>query len=282
MITANWREWVESDAWRSSVSRIVPAPPRAFDEVFWLAGENDVDARRLIQLVAKDPVFTIRVLRLANVAAFAPAGEVTSIEIAVVRLGTRAVRNVVLAACLASLAQAIDAYGRRGVVEIQHAVGTGCVARRIADRLGSVSDDSFVHGLLHDIGKLVLMKMRAEYLRLGGRRPSTEDFDAVVTEQHAEVGAIALQVWGLPESVRQAVRWHHEPHLASDDRRAAALTYLANRLSHRYGFGCPPAEDEPSLLHDPVCASLSLPDGWLDRMDQDALSLAVSARHLVS
>jgi putative nucleotidyltransferase with HDIG domain len=282
MIPANWRDWVESDAWRASVDRIVPAPPRAFGEVFWLAAENDVDARRLIRLVSQDPVFTIRVLRLANVAAFAPAGEVTSIEIAVVRLGTRAVRNVVLAACLASLAQTIDAYGRRGITEIQHAVGTGCVARRLADRLGFVSNDSFVHGLLHDIGKLVLMRMRAEYVRLGGRRPSVDEFEAVVAEQHAEIGATALQVWGLPEPVRQAVRWHHDPLLASDDPEAAAITCLANRLSHRYGFGRTPSEDEPDLLEDPACGLLSLPEGWLDRMDQDALSLSVAARHLVS
>ncbi len=163
-----------------------------------------------------------------------------SIELAVVRLGTRAVRNAVLAACLSAWAQAIDVYGRRAVDDIQHAVGTACLARRLAERLRIVADEAFVHGLLHDVGKLFLLKMRAEYLRLGGRSPSAEEFDGVMTSRHAEIGATALQLWGLPESVREPVRWHHEPFGATSQARAAAVTYLANRLSHRYGFGCPP------------------------------------------
>jgi putative nucleotidyltransferase with HDIG domain len=281
MITANWTEWVSSDAWRDADVSVIPAPPRAFAEVFALAAENDVDARRLMRLVSNDPGFAIRILRLANVAAFAAAGEVTSIELAVVRLGTRAVRNAVLAACLSPWAQAIDVYGRRAVDDIQHAVGTACLARRLAERLRIVADEAFVHGLLHDVGKLFLLKMRAEYLRLGGRPPSAEEFDGVMTSRHAEIGATALQLWGLPESVREPVRWHHEPFGATSQARPAAVTYLANRLSHRYGFGCPP-DDDDGLIEDPVCAALGLHGGWLEKIDHEALSLGVAARHLVS
>ena len=280
MITANWTEWVSSDAWREADVSGIPPPPRSFGEVFSLANENDIDVRRLIRLIASDPVFAIRVLRLANVAAFAAAGEVTSIELAVVRLGTRAVRNAVLAACLSVWAQTIDVYGRRGVDEIQHAVGTACLARRLAERLRIVSDDAFVHGLLHDVGKLFLLKMRGEYLRLGGRTPSIEEFDAVVAARHADIGATALQLWGLPEPVRTPVRWHHEPLSAPSDLQATAVIYLANRLSHRYGFGCVPETDE-TLTEDPVCPALGLRPGWLDKTDQEALSLGVTARHLV-
>jgi putative nucleotidyltransferase with HDIG domain len=283
MITANWREWVSSDAWQAAGRGVLPAPPRAFNEFFWLASENDIDARRLIRLVAQDPVFTIRILRLANVAAFAPAGEVTSIEVAVVRLGTRAVRNAVLAACLSAWGQSVDAYGRRGLEEIQHAVGTACAARRIAERLRLVTDDAFVHGLLHDVGKLFLLKMRSEYLRLGGRPPAAEEFESVMADLHAEVGATALQLWGLPEPVRAAVRWHHEPlNPAAADSRAAAIVYVADQLSHRYGFGCPPSEERPAIQDDPVCLTLGLQNGWLERFDEDALNLSLSARQLVS
>ena len=282
MITANWTEWVTSHAWRELDTSVMPSPPRALGEVFALAGENDVEARRLIQIVSQDPVFTIRILRLANIAAYAAAGEVTSIEIAVVRLGTRSVRHAVLAACLATWAQTVDVYGRRGLEEIQHAVGTACLARRLGERLRMVSDDAFVHGLLHDVGKLFLMKMRAEYLRLGGRPPSAEEFETVLAAEHAEVGATALQIWGLPAAVRTPVRWHHDPASAEHHARAAALTYLANRLSHRYGFGCVPDSESHDLSNDPICSVLGLHGPWLDKLDQDALTLSVSARHLVS
>lgn len=280
MITANWAEWVSGEAWRTADSTL-QTPPRSFGEVFWLSGDNDIDPRRLIELVSKDPVFTIRVMRLANVAAFAAAGEVKTIELAVVRLGTRAVRNAVLAACLSGWAQTLDAHGNRGVEEIQHAVGTACLARRLSERLRVMSDEAFVHGLLHDVGKLFLLKLRGEYLRLGGRSPRPEEFDAVLAEQHSEIGAIALQLWGLPDSIRVPVRWHHEPQSSPAQAQAVAITYVANRLSHRYGFGCPPDVERDALVNDPVCLGLGLTGNWLDKLDHEALALGVTARHLV-
>jgi two-component system chemotaxis response regulator CheY len=282
MIPANWTEWLASEGWARTDLKAIPPPPRSFKEVFSLAGENDVDARRLITIVSQDPVFTIRVLRLANVAAFAAAGEVTSIEIAVVRLGTRAVRNAVLAACLSAWAQTIDVYGRRGVEEVQHAVGTACLSRRLAERLQAVTDDAFVAGLLHDVGKLCLMKMKAEFRRIGGSTPSAEEFDAASVLYHAEVGAAALQVWGLPESVRIPTRWHHQPMAAPSHGQTTAITYVADRLSHRYGFGCPPDADKDVLLSDPICAAVGLDAAALDKLDQEALAISVTAQHLVS
>jgi HD-like signal output (HDOD) protein len=280
MITANWTEWVGSEAWRQADTSVIQAAPRAFQEVYWLAADHDIDPRRLIDLVSRDPVFTIRVLRLANVAAFAASGEVTSIELAVVRLGTRAVRNAVLTACLTAWAQTVDAYGRRGPDEMQHAVGTACLARRLAERLRLAPDDAFVQGLLHDVGRLFLFKLRLEFLRLGGRPPSAEEFDAVSSACHAEIGETALQLWGLPESVRVPVRWHHDPQSATSFQREATVVYLADALSHRYGFGRPPDLEVPAA-DDPAIASLGLPAGWLAKLDHEALTLSVTARHLV-
>jgi two-component system chemotaxis response regulator CheY len=282
MIPANWTEWLASEGWARTDLKAIPPPPRSFKEVFTLAGENDVDARRLITIVSQDPVFAIRVLRLANVAAFAAAGEVTSIEIAVVRLGTRAVRNAVLAACLSAWAQTIDVYGRRGLEEVQHAVGTACLSRRLAERLHATTDDAFVAGLVHDVGKLCLMKMKAEFRRLGGSTPSPEEFDAASVLYHAEVGAAALLAWGLPESVRIPTRWHHDPLAAPSHAQMTAITYTADRLSHRYGFGCPPDAHKDVLLSDPVCAALGLDAAALDKFDQEALAISVTAQHLVS
>jgi two-component system chemotaxis response regulator CheY len=281
-VPTNWNDWLTSGAWKGADFKPIPAPPRSFREVFALAGDTEVDAGRLIRLISRDPVFAIRILRLANVAAFAAAGEVTSIDIAVVRLGTRAVRNALLAACLSTWAQTVDLYGRRGVEEIQHSVGTACLSRRIAERLRLPLDDAFVHGLLHDVGKLCLLKMRSDFRRLGGRLPSNEEFDETVGTSHPEVGAVALQVWGLPEPLRLSARWHHDPMAAPAHQQAVAVTYLANRLSHRYGFGCPPDEDRESLLADPAISALGLEENWLDQFDEEALTISMTAQHLVS
>jgi HD-like signal output (HDOD) protein len=281
MIAANWTEWVTSDAWRSGDLQVIPVPPRSLQEILWLAGETDVETRRLIELVAKDPVIAIRVLRLANVAAFAPSREVTTVETAVIRLGTRAVRNAVLAACFTSWVQTVNVYGGRANDQVQHAIGAACLGRRVAMMTGENPDESFVHGLLHDVGKLFIIKLRAEYVRLGGRRPSQQEVEAVVATYHAEMGGTALQLWGLPESIREPVRWHHDPLASQVAPQATAIVYVADRLCHRYGFGCPPDEDSTSLVEDPVFQALSLGQARLDELDREALTLLVAARQMV-
>jgi putative nucleotidyltransferase with HDIG domain len=273
---------VSSQAWCSGDVNLAPAAPRALNEVFWLMGTEDIDTKRLISIVTQDPVFTIRVLRLANVAAFAAFGEVKSVELAIVRLGTRAVRHAVLAVCFSAWAQTIQTHGPRGAVEIRHAVGTACLARRIAQLVRVGIEDAFVQGLLHDVGKLVLFKLRAEFLRLGGRAPAPDEFEVTLETRHAEVGATALQLWGIPDSVREPVRWHHDPLSAGEHAHASALVYLANRLSHRYGFGRPPADDEEDLESDPATAALALGDQWLTKLDEESLGVGMAAQHLVS
>jgi hypothetical protein len=86
-------------------------------------------------------------------------------------------------------------------------VGTASLgqAARRASRL--TADDSFVNGLLHDVGKLFLLKLRRAR---GGGPPSPAEFEAVATAEHADVGATALQLWGAARVVRVAVRWHHD------------------------------------------------------------------------
>jgi HD-like signal output (HDOD) protein len=281
MIAANWTEWVTSDAWRVGDLQVIPMPPRAFDDVLWLAGESEIDAHRLIELVSKDPVLTIRILRLANVAAFSPTGEVTTVQTAVVRLGTQVVRNAVLAACFTSWMQTANVYGTRANEEVEHAIGAACLARRVATLTGGNPDESFVHGLLHDIGKLFILKLRAEYARTGGRRPSTLEVDAVIAIHHAEMGGTALQLWGLPASVREPVRWHHDPLAAPEAPQAAATTYTADRLCHRYGFGCPPDKEPGNLSEDPICAALGITAARLAALDREAPSLLVAAKQLV-
>lgn len=282
MISANWTQWVASDAWRDGNLQVIPMPPRALDEVLWLASQSDIDVHRLISVVSKDPVLTIRVLRLANVAAFAPSREVTTVQTAVVRLGTFAVRNAVLATCFASWIETSNVYGRRASDEVQHALGAASLARRVATIAGASPDESFVHGLLHDIGKLFILKLRGEYVRLGGRRPSLEEVDEMVTTHHAEIGGAALQLWGLPPSVREPVRWHHDPLAATEEQQSTAIVYAANRLCHRYGFGCPPDEDATSLAEDPVCLALGLDAARLEALDREALTLLIAAKQLVS
>ncbi len=266
-------DWITSGGWLTPGLRGLPLAPGPLGEALSLVRDPDVDGRRLTRLVACDQVLTARVLRLANVAASAPMSDVTSIEQAVIRLGTGAVRRAVLAACFASWVQPSGRSAAESRASIDHALGAAALCRQVALRTQGDPDEAYVHGLLHDIGKLFLAILRDEWVRLGGVAPTAGEEADLVVAHHAEVGGIALQYWGLPASVREPVRWHHEPASAPQHARAAGVTYLANRLAHRYGFGCQPEADD-ALLSDPVFASFDAGPSWLAEMDRHAVAIA--------
>lgn len=274
-----WADWVASRAWLTEQGGTLPLHPGLLGDVLSLALDDDVESKRLIRIVAREQVLAARVLRLANVAATAPLGEVTSVHQAVMRLGTRKVRRAVLAVCFASWAQP-SVYGGRGRDHIEHAVGTASLARLVAHESGMNPDEAFTHALLHDIGKLFLLKLQSEFVRRGGDAPDDEEVQRVTVAEHAGVGGVALQFWGLPVSIREPVQWHHLPLDAPTCARASAVTYVANRLGHRYGFGCE-AEPDDTLLEDPMYVALGLSDAWLADVDRQATLLIEATQELV-
>ena len=93
-----------------------------------------------------------------------------------------------------------------------------------------------------------------------------------MTAHHAEVGEMAMHRWGLPGALREPIRFHHTPLDAPIYGNEASVAYVANRLSHRYGFGCPATPDEP-LTEDTICASTGVTDRWLAETDTKASSI---------
>ncbi len=272
-----WEEWTTSGAWASSDNRTLPLSPGLLGDVLWLIRDPDVDTNRLIRFISRDQALAARVLRMANVAAYAPMIEVTSINQAVVRLGTESVRRALLAVCFASWAEPAGPHARDAKSQVAHGVTTGILARHVAATASANDDEAFAQGLLHDIGKLFLLRLRPEYVRRGGVLPSEEDLTRVEQECHAEVGGLAMQLWGLPLALREPIRWHHDPLSAPTYPRAAAITYVADALAHRYAEE---GERTFELAADPTMIGLGLTDTWLAQTDVQATKLLDNADRL--
>jgi putative nucleotidyltransferase with HDIG domain len=163
---------------------------------------------------------------------------------------------------------------------MDHAIGTAYLARLIAEKLGDDADEAFMVGLLHDMGKLLLLKLARDFIKFGVPTPSAQEIETVCRERHAEMGARLLRQWQLPEALEAPVRYHHDPAASTTHSREAAVTYMANRLSHRYGFGCP--NEDVKLVDDPICARLGLTEKWQEDIDRRAPGLFQVARQIVA
>jgi len=168
--------------------------------------------------------------------------------------------------CFTSRLQGANIYGAQGRELVDHAIGTAYLARLLADRLGVDSDEAFMCELLHDLGKLLPAEAVARLHQV--RRPHAVDAgnrEGLHGAASGDRGSTAPPV-ALPETLEHPVRFHHDPDACTSHKSEATVACVANRLAHRYGFGCP--ADPASLLEDAVCARVGLDEAWLADLDR--------------
>lgn len=278
---ASWSDWVESCEWAGSADTAMPMLPALAQDVMALALDPDVSVVQIARVISKDQVLATRVLRLANSAYCAPMQEVSTINDAIIRMGTAAVRSVVLAVCFASRLQEANVYGPQGRDLVDHGIGTAYLARLTAEQVGVDADEAFMYGLLHDLGKLLLLKLSRDFIRFGGPTPTATEIETVMRDRHAEMGARIMRQWQLPAALEEPVLYHHNPDACVNYPTEAAVAYAADRLSHRYGFGC---EADPDIdpREDAIMHRLGLKDAWIVEMDRRAPGLFQVARQIVA
>ena len=253
----------------------IPMLPDQAQRVLHLVGDPDVTIATLASVVSKDPVLATRVLGMANSALYGAMSPLRSVSDAVVRLGTRTVRNMVVTVSMQSQCGAGDMNGHDGLRFMEHAVGTAYVAHLIAEKVRADVEEAFLCGLLHDIGKLVILRTAHQYQQKHDAAIRSDELQSALAQHHAVCGALALGFWNVPDEVRDVVRHHHAFEEAADPQ-AAAICYAANLLSHRYGFGCAPEGD--AVLEDAVFPYLALDAEWIARADVRAPGLFNAAR----
>jgi HD-like signal output (HDOD) protein len=231
---------------------------------------------QLANLIGKDQVLASRLLQLANSAHWAPMQGIGTIPEAVVRIGVDGVRNMVFTVCFSSRMYDPGIYGEQGRLLIEHGIGTAYLARMVAELAGEDEDEAFLYGLLHDIGKLLILKLAHDFKRRTGATVPPEEVAAALEQHHASFGGITLKRWGLPAGLEEPIRCHHDYPSAKAAPAKAMVAYLADRLSHRYGFGCDP--DAYNILGDPACRAVGIDAAWLGENDSRAQGLFEVAR----
>jgi putative nucleotidyltransferase with HDIG domain len=253
----------------------LPTLPDIALKVLELAGSDEASARQIEDALQRDQALAARVLRMSNSAYYAMRGTVSTLSHAVVILGTRALRTVVLAACSESLCQHKRSSFKDRTLW-RHSVASGIAARFIARRCRyAMPEEAFVAGLLHDIGKLVLdVNHREQYKVVVQRAFQTgESFLEIEREvfgfDHAQIGALVARKWDLAVRTREAIEWHHEPDRATVDPSLADIVSLANMLCVKLAIG-PEQRPDLDVRSLPSIARLCIPVDELDGLLETA------------
>ena len=218
--------------------------PQTTVRIVQLTNQPDSSMTELAQVLEQDQALSARVLRVANSAYFGLPRQVTSIRDAVVLLGQSTLRSLVFTASVVGvLGREVAGYGLGKGALWQHSVAAARAARHLSERVGLDSDEAYVAGLLHDIGKIVLDQyMQDEFAR--ALDLTTDDgipFDqaerSVFGVDHAEIGGVLAERWELPARLVDAIRHHHRPSAAQTAPRLTAAVHVADLVCLELGLG---------------------------------------------
>lgn len=233
----------ELDDYINKVKSLPPAP-RILPELLSLLRKDDIDADRVVKLIAFDPGITAAVLRLCNSAYFAGASPASDLQEAVTRLGFRQVYQLVAAVSGSKmLGPAQKGYGIDAGELWEHSVVSAVASQLIARNCGDDESLAFTATLLHDIGKIVLAEALEHIYTDLVENSQSEQTPLIETEkrllgvQHAEIGGRLLARWNFPENIVNAVWFHHQPSGAQAHQRLASFVYLGNMVAYFMGYG---------------------------------------------
>jgi HD-like signal output (HDOD) protein len=242
----------------------LPLLPDTAAQVVAICSDNACDARRLAEMIERDQGLAGHIMRVANSAAYAPREPIVSLKQAISRLGFGTLCDMAFAIALKGRVFSVRGYEQKIRAEWAHSAAAGFWAKEIARLRRRNVEGAFLYGLLHDVGRPVVLQAAVDLAPRAVRNGAARTLDTLCDELHARFGAALVERWSLPEWMVAAVAFHHDPASAGEYRDEALTACLADVLAH-WCLGSQDAEVESELL-EPLLAALSLYSDELDAL----------------
>lgn len=170
-----------------------------------------------------DQILVSKILKICNSPYYRNAATVSTLKEAVVLIGLKSLMSIVTV-------HALSCFSPRNSDEIRdilrHSLVCGMISRQIARDMGVNYELAFMCGLLHDIGKTVMMDMLYDYML------SADIRTRVIEENHSEIGHLLAKKWNFGEEIQECILYHHAPDQAVINRSLVEIIYLANLMTH--------------------------------------------------
>lgn len=268
----------------------LPTLPAIATRLLQLTVSDRAQTEQIVQLIQADQSLTARLLSMAGRADRGMRREARTIDKVVLMLGFDAVRSAVLSIKVFEMfgPQCARAGGLDRAEFWKHCLAVACAAELLArqGRRPEESEEAFVCGLLHDLGKLAFEHcLPKSYARVAetadAQRGDIAEFERrVIGMDHTIVGRRLAQLWHLPATLEQTLWLHHQPVESLPEilpgRRIIALVQLADTIAREQRFGY---SGNHTFLFSPaeLAERIGLPDGIVDRV-REQLPEAIESR----
>ncbi len=224
----------------------MPSLPTVVAQLTRLIADPKTTAAEINSALSSDPALVGRILKLVNSSFYGFSRRITTITNAVVILGFNQIRNLALSAFIFDSFAAGPGTGAFDMKAFwRHCIGSAFLAAQLAKHLDAkLEEDAFICGLLHDLGKFVMVQKAPDHLALVTRVVEEKDVLFYEAEaealgyNHAILGAMVMENWKLPVNMVNVVRHHHAPMQAPEgSRRLACAVGMADIVARALLMG---------------------------------------------
>jgi len=228
-------------------------------------------AQEISKIISEDPSLTFKILRVANSPFYHRSGKVSNIRDAVVLLGYKTVKGLILSLTIKEMFPKQDNSWFNYQGFWIHSIVTALAGSNQARILKSEpEDEAYAAGLLHDLGKVILfLSDKQKYKQVINlikekKIPFHQAENEVFGFDHADVTGFVLNYWKLPRKLVLTINNHHlEPASLKEAKLSSLILSLANQIAHTAGF-CTLQEEPPCDLDFKAVESLGLLSEDLD------------------
>jgi putative nucleotidyltransferase with HDIG domain len=225
----------------------LPSMPDVVTRIINMVNDPNVDFKNVAEEISKDQAITTNILKISNSAYFSKGKEITSVDKALVTLGLKEVKDIVVVAATKQLLdKPIIGYDLAKGDLWKHNIAVAMLSKQIAldKKKRSLSDVVFTGGIIHDVGKTVLALYVSTTFKdiLNTSEEKQITFSQAEHEimgfDHQEIGEKILTKWQFPEILQHIVRYHHDAEMAPDQsKEAVSIVHVANTICQMAGIG---------------------------------------------
>lgn len=222
----------------------MPAFPKSVQRILELTRSTNCDPRELVSVIEKDPVMTVKILRILNSAYYSFPKQITSVNQSVVYLGLNTIKNMALSFAAVGVLPARNEAEFDIQQYLMHTLTTASLARMLCQKYandGTDPADCYIAGLLHDFGKVVFAQYLPEEFKAALELAKQEHIPLNLAEQrifgidHTLAGAMLAERWQFPKALTDTIRVHHS--CADDASTLQCSLFVANQISKQLEMG---------------------------------------------
>ena len=212
---------MESDKLKLLIQKIgnFPLFSAKINEILAILDDDNSTIEGIAKLISTDQALSVKVLRLANSAYFGYSRQISTIPQAIVILGTSSIKNIAMGISVFSTMSDHEGALKEELEEMaKYSLNVAVYARLIATHFGYPQpDEVFAAGLMHDLGRIIIMKyLQEEYPKIlfhivNEKKSIYEAENEVIDITHMDLGAYLASYWNFPERMIHVIKYHHDP-----------------------------------------------------------------------